>query len=230
VFFVDDAESSWNDSARDAYRDILGEVVRTLEKEEGGRTGLKVSWSVENRKMNGVFSSGRDAHDVIPALLGVSGKVGVTKLQNEFRKANGYDETPLLFVWNRDFRSSAHQSESESAARCVGEWATIALDDDIFKNPHGVWFTLLHELLHLFGAVDFYYPSAVKIAAEKWLQGSVMNGGDAIDDLTRVLIGWNDQLTSNAVDFLEATKDVTAKEIDDAREAEGRKWHESGES
>ena len=156
----------------------------------------------------------------------MSGKTAVAKLQNEFRKANGYDETPLLFVWNRDFRSSAHQSGSESTARRVGEWATIALWDDIFKNPHGAWRTLLHELLHLFGAEDFYYPAAIKTAAEKWLPGSIMNGGDSIDDLTRVLIGWDDRLTSNAVDFLEATKHVTDKEVDEANRAEWKKkWH-----
>ena len=159
------------------------------------------------------------------ALLGVSGVSGVTKAQNEFKKSRGCDEAPMVFVWNRDFRSSAQQSESGSS-RLRAEWATLAMEDDIVGNPHAAWHALLHELLHIFGAEDLYYPDTVKKAAEKWLPGSVMNDGDAIDDLTRVLIGWDESLSPAAVSFLDATRGVTKKEIEDAMKAEWKKkWH-----
>ena len=82
------------------------------------------------------------------------------------------------------------------------------------------------EQRELVGAEDFYYPPAVEKAAEKWLSGSVMNGGDSIDDLTRVLIGWDDVLTPAASSFLNDTSSVTANEVDTAMKAEWRKkWH-----
>lgn len=225
VFFVDDAESRWDDCARAAYRRVVDDVVRTLEKNGSDETGLEMTWSDENRTMDGAFSVGKAAHDAIPALLGVSGVSGVTKAQNEFKKSRGCDEAPMVFVWNRDFRSSAQQSESGSS-RLRAEWATLAMEDDIVGNPHAAWHALLHELLHIFGAEDLYYPDTVKKAAEKWLPGSVMNDGDAIDDLTRVLIGWDESLSPAAVSFLDATRGVTKKEIEDAMKAEWKKkWH-----
>ena len=128
----------------------------------------------------------------------------------------------MLFVWAWDFRSSAKQSEQELTARRTGEWATIGVDDilnqrDLEKQ------TFLHELLHLFGAEDFYFPPAIEKAAEKWLPGSIMNGGDTIDDLTRVLIGWDEHLSGNAECFLNDIRDVTEKEIDKACAAEWKK-------
>ena len=79
--------------------------------------------------------------------------------------------------------------------------------------------TFIHELLHLFGAADFYYPCAIKTAAQKWLPDSVMNSGNgiAIDDLTRVLIGWDSTLTESAEQFLKATSSITLAEIKKAR-------------
>ena len=145
VFFVDDAKSTWDDRSRDAYRDVVADVARTLERECGSDSDVKVSWSAENRKMDGVFSIGKDAHDAIPGLLGVSGTAGVTKLQNAFKKSRGCDEAPLVFVWNRDFRSSAQQADADSP-RSRAEWMTIALDHDLFKHPHSAWQTLLHEM------------------------------------------------------------------------------------
>ena len=226
IFFVDDAESSWDDSTRDAYRDVVADVARTLEREGSREAGVTVSWSAENRRMDGSFSIGCDAHDEIPALLGVSGMAGVTKLQNKFRESRECDEAPMVFVWNKDFRSSAKQTRT-GTSRKQAEWVTIALDADIFTNRDAIMQTLLHELLHVFGAEDFYYPPAVKTAAKKWLPGSVMNDGRSIDDLTRVLIGWDGTLSRTAASFLDDTRTVTAQEIDEACEAEWRKkWHQ----
>lgn len=225
VFFVDDEKCSWTDKTRNAYRAMVDDAIQTLERERGLGSDLAISWSAENLTMAGSFSKGNDAHDAVPALLGVSGKADVAKLQNSFRKSHGYEEVPMLFVWAWDFRGSAKQSQLELSARRTGEWATIGVDD-ILKNRDGEKRTFLHELLHLFGAEDFYYPPTVEKAAEKWLPGSIMNEGDAIDDLTRVLIGWDDHLSCNAEGFLDDTKDVTEKEIDEAAAAEWKKkWN-----
>lgn len=225
VFFVDDEKCSWTDKTRKAYHAMVDDAIQTLENESGLGSELAISWSAENLKMSGSFSKGDDAHDAVPALLGVPGKADVAKLQNAYRKSHGYDEVPMLFVWAWDFRASAKQSEQELSARRTGEWATIGVDD-IFNDRDWEKRTFLHELLHLFGAEDFYYPSVIEKAAEKWLPGSVMNGGDAIDDVTRILIGWDANLSCNAEGFLSDTKNVTEKEIDEASAAEWKKkWH-----
>ena len=98
-----------------------------------------------------------------------------------------------------------------------------------YQNSFGeldVVHTLVHELLHQFGAIDLYYPDEITVAGEKFLGRSIMNCGMDIDDLTRVLIGWRTTLTDNAINFLEATKGVTKEQVMDARRKEWEKrWH-----
>lgn len=218
VFFVDDGKATWNDEARKAYRAVINDAIATLQRESGLGAGIEMSWSEKNLKMAGSFENGLDAHKVIPALLGVPNKSGVTRFQNDLRKSERCDEAPLVFVWNWRFRDSASQSASQSVARRSGEWATIGVDD-LRNDPAWEKHTFIHELLHLFGAEDFYYPRAIEAAAQKWLPGSVMNSGNGmeIDDLTRVLIGWDSTLTEAAEQFLKATSSITLAEINKAR-------------
>ena len=218
VFFVDDAKASWDDTARMAYRAVVNDAIDTLHRESGLGAGLEMSWSEENLKMAGSFDDYLDAHDFVPTLLGVSNRLGVTKYQNDLRKSQRCDEAPLVFVWNWGFRDSAHQVASQSKERRSGEWVTIGVDD-MANDPAWEKHTFIHELLHLFGAADFYYPCAIKTAAQKWLPDSVMNSGNgiAIDDLTRVLIGWDSTLTESAEQFLKATSSITLAEIKKAR-------------
>lgn len=147
----------------------------------------------------------------------------VSAMQNEFKHTYGYDEVPMVFVWNQDFRSSA--ASSRVAFDHLPEECTIGIRD-VLKCPDSQKRTLLHELFHLFGAADYYYPPVIRAAAKQWLPGSIMNGGMVIDDLTRFVIGWDSALTKNAEGFLKATLGVTAKDIEDALKAEWmKKWH-----
>lgn len=223
VFFVDDGDSSWNEPSREVYRKVVDDVIHRMET-DGRACGadIKVSWSEESRKIARIVSAGNDSGDWIPALLEEKNMTAVATGQQRFQHDHGYDEVPYAFIFNKDFRSGAHSSQTAST-RPAGEWTLIALDGDAQADPDWLRHTLLHELLHLFGAPDYYYPTGVKKAAEKWLPGSVMNGGFDIDDLTKVLIGWAATLSEKAVGFLEATREVTAKEIDDACEAEWEK-------
>ena len=95
----------------------------------------------------------------------------------------------------------------------------VAFLDGDFEN------TLVHELLHLFGAVDLYYPENLKQVGKKYLPGSIMCDGNVIDDLTRYLIGWKRQLQSDSMawKFLEETKNITAEDVRKANEAEWKK-------
>ena len=65
--------------------------------------------------------------------------------------------------------------------------------------------SLIHELMHQFGAMDYYTPAFVEEAAKKYLPHSIMNDGSEIDALTRYVIGWDDTLTPEAIAFLKAT-------------------------
>lgn len=65
--------------------------------------------------------------------------------------------------------------------------------------------TIVHELLHQFGAADLYAPYEIRALTDKYLPNSIMYEGTEIDPLTRYLIGWTDELPRDAVKFLKET-------------------------
>lgn len=84
----------------------------------------------------------------------------------------------------------------------------------LFKN----FDSILHEVFHLFGAADYYYPERLAQMAKRYFPDSVMLvGGDRdIDDVTRYLIGWHSQPTQKALDFLRESSVISAQEADEA--------------
>ena len=84
-------------------------------------------------------------------------------------------------------------------------------------------FTIEHELLHQFGAVDLYYPKEVVEIAKLFLPKSIMNDGYEIDPLTEYLIGWKESLSYNAALFLARTQHFTVEYINQAIADEWKK-------
>lgn len=116
------------------------------------------------------------------------------------------DAVPILFVLNRPGRAfavamDAYTDELECAVIFGKDMSSVR-----------------HELYHIFGAQDFYFPDETIAAQEKYLPDSIMNNHfNDVDDLTAFLIGWVDELSDNAIKFLRATNHLTREEIEDAR-------------
>ena len=116
------------------------------------------------------------------------------------------DAVPILFVLNRDGRAFATGMDAETE---VLECAVIYGRD---------MSSVRHEIYHIFGAQDFYFPDETEAAQEKYLPDSIMNNHyKDVDDLTAFLIGWTDELTENAKQFLRATNHLTKEDIEEAR-------------
>lgn len=115
------------------------------------------------------------------------------------------DEVLILTAFNvkgRSFVSLSSENtyfKSNVTVICAGE------------NTH-LTSTIAHEILHLFGAKDMYYPKEVKAAAEKYLKKSVMLANmkkPYIDDLTAYLIGWRNTLSDDAFFMLNEIRNIT---------------------
>jgi len=97
-------------------------------------------------------------------------------------------------------------------------------DDDfceyLFLHKGFVKSSVVHELMHLYGARDLYYPQSCKKIAEDIFPASVMltYNSTAIDRLTAYCIGWQDSLADSAINFLKSTAHVTEEEFDEALE------------
>ena len=223
VFFVDDSASSWDEAAKDAFKRVVflaAECLVNGAKDENLKIEVVPAYSDKTVSCE-VMSTGTSGQ-WIAEIFGLAYSSELVADQNRFRRVIGCDESPIVFAFNKDFRSCARSSESGAVGRRDDfEWSMVSYRPD--DGVESIERTLVHELLHQFGAIDLYYPKRVSEAADDYLKGSVMRSGTKIDDLTKVLIGWRTTLSPKAIKFLEATKDITEKQIENALEQEWKK-------
>ena len=125
----------------------------------------------------------------------------------DFETAYNVKEAPIVICKKEYGRAFAVQSFSETGI----EYAVLF---------HGVS-AFEHELYHLFGAEDFYVHEEIATVAEQCFADSIMyKTGGTVDGLTAFLIGWTKKPSQEALDFLEATIDITKQEYAKAKEEE----------
>ena len=119
--------------------------------------------------------------------------------QRRYKERHQLDETVVLFVLEKPFRSAA----SPTTWPCMAEYCILSSDDNSY--------VIMHEMLHLFGAVDLYYPRAVVDYLTRTGYVSIMKDylSEKIDSLTAYLIGWTDEIDAQAVQLLQQTKHYT---------------------
>lgn len=222
TFLVNDGESEWNQKSEKAAIEMLKSACARLMSESGlGKKEFQITYACCKVSIPRVLSrktSKKCAIDVLRQF----GYSSVQEYQRHYEEKFSRDETAVTFLFNKDFRSYAYSIDKASGTveeeHPNGEEYSITSFDA--NNITGSERTFLHELLHQFGAIDYYYPEIVKIKAEKYLPNSIMNGGETIDDLTRYVIGWDESLSDVAHEFLKSIKLVTVEDVDFARREE----------
>ena len=119
-------------------------------------------------------------------------------LPADYRQHYQADAVPILFLTNQDGRSLARSTISG------GSTIEGAL---IYDDPGAIY----HELCHVFGAKDFYFPAEVKTLAQLHIPNSIMadSNSGSVDSLTAYLMGWTDNLSNEALLFLNQTAYLT---------------------
>ncbi len=132
-----------------------------------------------------------------------------TDLEND-RKVK---EAPVLFYLDLTGRAFAVPAQSKVSRT---EYAVFYSGDSGAANYR-------HEVYHLFGAKDYYYPDAVEALGVKYFPKSVMLSAAAdaeTDPLTAYLIGWTDTLSADAKTFLQETNWITTDYLKDEHDKE----------
>ena len=119
------------------------------------------------------------------------------------------DGAVILFCFNKKGRSYA-----ETAVDKDGIEYAVIYDHDVE--------TYMHEMTHLFGTMDYYYPEDIKAVAEKYFSGTIMASGTepVFDDLSAFVVGWTDELSDDALSFLKETSAYTSEDAESAGEKE----------
>ena len=198
VLIASDAETTWDSATRAALLSSLEEQEKMLERDAAGYgKELDVTFSFIDVKIEGktaitTFNLWED--DVIKA----AGFTSKDNAQKELDDQNDADSNPIVIALNRAGRAYARQQTSDKRTEMLVLYSS---DTSAFR----------HELYHLYGAEDFYYPKEVKELAESKLPESIMNSGKETDALTAFIIGWDDEIDDNAYEFLDGTSHITAE-------------------
>ena len=136
----------------------------------------------------------------------------VNGLFTYLRNMEEYDQTVVIFCLAGNGRTVAYS-----------DWDDYPFEGIVAYQSDGTN-AFLHEILHLFGAVDLYFPDVYEEAARKYFPDSIMLSTNCethiVDDLTAYLIGWRDTISGNALSFLKETEHLTEEELASARAEE----------
>lgn len=207
VIITNDKKTSWDSTSRNELILSLSEQEKILEADaQSYGKELDITFSF----IDVTISSSAEAsllnlweEDAIKA-AGFTTKTGA---QKELDDSNDADSNPIVIALNMDGRPYARHQKNERSSELLVIY-TSAL------------YGFRHELYHLYGAEDFYYPAEVKTLADQHLPDSIMNEGDITDSLTAFIIGWDDELNSNAAEFLKETSHLTEEYLDAENERE----------
>lgn len=222
AFLVDDGESKWDNESEKAFVTVLKNVSERLMSDSGlNKKELSVAYAW--CRVSVPYPVTRKITDLcVRDVLRQFGYEDSGSYQKHYEEKFSRDEAALSFVFNKEFRSYATRitkGAETDESYCVegNEQSFVSFCKDRIAEGER---TMIHELMHQFGAMDLYYPERVKFEAEKHLPGSIMNGGTTIDSLTRYVIGWDKELGADAQRFLEAISIIPEEDLEYARKQE----------
>lgn len=210
VVFTDEPGSIWTDLDVADFKNGLQEATAKL-TEEARRYGarLQISFHFLRAQTDSVvtFANFMNWSEKALESTGFSDPEGTIPA---LKKQYGVKEAPILFAVNRGGRAHARTRPTPDGL----EFAILFRDNSDYR----------HELLHMFGAKDYYYPAEVKKLAETYFPNSIMNASENVvtDPLTAYLVGWTDTLSHEAMQFLDETAWITSDYVSSSVSQETR--------
>lgn len=197
MVLVNDPESFWTTEDTAAFQASQAEQIDYLET-EAAKYGVNLR--ITPKYINCTVDKALDRDNILDwrdAVLKASKLPKSTKVSDYLKNAFDADQAPVAFCINNEDRAFAAWNNYKDSF----EYITLYQGD-----------ALAHELCHVFGAQDYYYPEEVKRVAQEIFPDSLMLGSPDpyVDSLTAYLIGWTDTLSEDAKNFLKQTERLTA--------------------
>ena len=204
VVFVDGDEGAWNEKNMAEYKKAMGQAYDQLTRwgrdyGQEVRISLRYAHTAESMDLDILDSDAWADHVLNNADLHARGDDSVYMQEC----------MPIIFLLNEGGRAYACANASET------------YNDYLVCFNNSTVSSFSHELLHLYGAVDYYYPLAYQEAAQKYFPQSIMFTTEEhkeFDGLTAYIIGWTDTLDENARAFLADTRHIRKEDLENAQE------------
>ena len=211
VILVDDPTGSWSDeevaAIRENHETAAADIVA-----EAAAYGVDLNLTFQYLQADAATQlPDDDAVDWADGILTDLGLASYAQTSLSLETEYQVDEAPVLFYISTSGRAYAMPYTS-------GTFSEIAF----FFKTNSDASSFRHELYHLFGAKDYYYPEEVAALAQTYFSDSPMLSSEnaVTDELTAYLIGWTDELSEDALKFLQETSDLTKWYLEQANENE----------
>lgn len=210
VIFVSDSDTDWSETEMAETKAGHKEMIRQL-CAEAASFGVALELAAEYRRATVSCDLGSAPYTVWHREALQSAGFGANA-SVELEAERKVKEAPVLFYLNLPGRAFASAVIAPSA---YTEFAVLYGSEPNYNR-------FRHELFHLFGARDFYYPERVRLLAEQYFPNSTMLVTEYpdIDPLTAYLIGWTDRLSLAAESFLRETLWLTDEGVAQAHKAQ----------
>lgn len=203
LVYVEDRDSTWEQSEKDRFFSVFKSAMMGI---NGQAADLGVELLISAISGKYVYTGEIDGtnifSDVIPSIYrDYMGRQGFGDTESFFRSRKnmyGMDELAVVFVIEERFRAYAMTGGTM-------EYCVLTNDSD----AHAIG----HEMLHLFGAADLYYPYQVWGLTMEYFPNTIMctYEGMEVDPLTQFLVGWRDDLSPKAREFMGKLEDYTVQ-------------------
>jgi len=206
VVFVNDSKNNWT---KDEVTQIQDQVNSTVSRITADAATYNTTLNLSVQYQTATASVALNRDNSLPWANNVLGSLGLPtdgtanlSLEKTFNCA----EVPIIFFTNQGGRSFAINQHSNARI----EYSVI------YDDPAALY----HEITHIFGSHDFYFPSEVQDLAEKHLPNSIMTHSEtgSVDPFTAYLIGWTDTLSTDALTFVEKTAYLTDSYLKEQKE------------
>lgn len=200
LVFVTDKRTLWLQDEMDDFTDICRQALGSL-CSQASAAKVPLSFSILNgrfqtEEMINPDNVSAETDRIYNIYLRQQGFLSSEDYVAARKRVYKVDEAATVFVLERHFRAFARTGDSR-------EYCALTEGD----NTHAI----AHELLHLFGAVDLYFPYHVYGLTMQHFPTSYMCSyeGNEVDPLTQYLIGWTDTLSPKAASFVQQFPDYT---------------------
>jgi len=198
--FVEDSESSWSDEEIHEMYDGVWKDTAYLES-QAALYGVYLKFSSAWNLVQVPEEEEDRWYDYLMETVYNSPEHNYEEVQSYFEEMYEVDDMPFLFFFNKEGRCCCYMATE--GMEYVPEFAMYypsTMSDDL---------SIAHELYHLYGARDLYYPDELKEYAQSYFPDSAMLiGGRNLDELTAYLIGWTDTPGAKAAEFMDKTAHI----------------------
>ncbi len=195
---VDSEETSWDEDSISAFKSRMDDAVANLTK-WAGEYGKEVDISVVYKEADIYGTSEMSSiNNNVEEILNRAGLPSRYRLNHALKEEYGSDEAPVLICVAGSDRSGTYRYDD------------MPCEYTILNGKKTYTLTIEHELLHQFGATDYYYPANTEKYAKELFPDSIMlriQTDVTMDEFTAYQIGWLDTVPPKGVELLEKTAD-----------------------